>query len=63
MAIKRRQSMVAIGGKRWWTAAMNGGGWQQWMVDKVNGERINWCEVKIIIVKKYKIRGEKIGIK
>ena len=55
--------MVAIGGKRWWTAAMNGGGWQQWMVDKVNGERINWYEVKKIVVKKYKIKGEKIRIK
>ena len=33
---------------------MNGDGWRQWTIDKVNGEIINWCEVR-----KYKIEREK----
>ena len=39
-----RQSMaasMAVSGRQWWTIAMNDGGWQQWTVDKVNGEKIN----------------------
>ena len=42
---------------------MNGGGRQQRMGDKVNGEKINWCEVRKIVVRKYEIGEEKIRIK
>ena len=40
------QWIVAGGGGKWgrMMAAISNG--QQWTVDKVNGERKNWCEVK-----------------
>ena len=41
--------------------AVDGGWW--WMIVKANGERINWYEVRKIVVRKYKIEGEKIGTK
>ena len=50
------------GGRQWWTTAMNGGGRQQQMVDKVNKKRINWYEVRKIVLSKYKI-DEKNGMK
>ena len=45
-------------GRQWWMVAVDGGGQRQQTVSKVNGERINWCEVR-----RYKIKGEKNGIK
>ena len=62
-----QQVVVAVndgpGGRRWWVVAMNGGGRRQRTVDKTNRERINWCEVRRIVVNRYKIKREKIGIK
>ena len=43
--------------------AANGGGRWWWMVVKVNEEIINWYEVRKIVVRRYKIEGEKIGMK
>ena len=54
---------MAVGGRQWWTAVINGGGRRQQMIYKVNRERINWCEVRRIIVRRYKIKGEKIRMK
>ena len=44
--------VAADGGGRWWR-----------MVVKVNGERINWYKVRKIVVRRYKIEGEKIRTK
>ena len=57
--------MKRYGGSRWWwTAAVadGGGRWRRTVV-KVNRERINWYKVRKIVVKRYKIEYEKIGMK
>ena len=41
-------------------AADGGGQWRRTVV-KVNGERINWYEVRKIVVRRYKIEGKKLG--
>ena len=42
---------------------MNGAGRQQQTGDKVNREKINWYEVRRIVVRRYKIGEEKIRMK
>ena len=42
--------------------ADGGGRWRRTVV-KVNRERINWYKVRKIVVKRYKIEYEKIGMK
>ena len=66
----QQQSMVVSGSQRqmkgydsdrwWWTAmATDGGGRLSRSMEK----RINWYEVRKIIVRRYKIESEKIGTK
>ena len=52
------------GGRQWWTTAVadGSGRWQQTVV-KVNEKRINWYEMIKIVVRRYKIEGEKIEMK
>ena len=62
---------VAIDGSRWRLAVAidsnqrqlvaDNSGRRWWMVDKVNGEIINWYEVRKKVVRRYKIKGEKFG--
>ena len=60
----QRQTIGYGGGGRWWTTvAANGGGRRRRTVVKINGERINWYKMRKIIVRRYKIEGEKIGTK
>ena len=42
--------VVADGGGRWWRTVV-----------KINRERINWYEVRKIVVRRYKIEKEKLG--
>ena len=48
----RRRMVVDDVGGRWW-----------WTVVKVNGEIINWYEIRKIVMRRYKIEGKKIGTK
>ena len=52
-----RQPAMAVNSRQWGTAvaAMDGGGWRQRTVDKVNRKRISWHKVKRIIMRRYKI--------
>ena len=62
----QRQMKGYGSGGWWWTAtatAANGGGRWWWTVLKVNGKRINWYKVRKIVLRRYKIEGEKIGTK
>ena len=40
--------------------AADGGERRRQTVVKVNGKRINWCKVRIIVVRRYKIERKKI---
>ena len=53
---------VANGGNWGWMAATDDSGQRQWMVDKVTGERKDWCEKRRKLVGGDKIEGKKIGI-
>ena len=62
--------MMAVSGGQQWQLAAAGSNQQRTVVDsdaqtidKVNGERINWCEMRRIVVKKYNIKGGKIVMK
>ena len=58
-----QQWLAAVGGGSRWQLMADGGGRQRRTVVKVNEEIINWCEVRRVVMRKYKIKGEKIEMK